>query len=70
MKDKIMTMGKAISEFVKDSDLVYLGGFIQHEPYAAVHEIIRQKKKGLTVSKCAGLIILDQLIGSGCVDRG
>lgn len=69
MKSKIMTMDKAIKEFVRDGDVVYLGGFIQHEPYAAIHEIIRQRKKGLTVSSCAGMIALDQLIGAGCLDR-
>jgi len=69
MKSKIMTMNKAIDEFIKDGDVVYLGGFIQHEPYAAVHEIIRQGKKELTVSKSAGMIALDQVIGAGCASR-
>jgi len=69
MKSKIMTMDKAIKEFVRDGDVVYLGGFIQHEPYPAIHEIIRQRKKGLTGSSCAGMIALDQLIGAGCLDR-
>jgi len=42
---------------------------VHHEPYAAVHEIIRQKKKNLTVSRCAGITIVDQLVGAGCVDK-
>ena len=69
MKNKKATMEEAVKEFVADGDTVYLGGFIQHEPYAAVHEIIRQKRRGLIVSKCAGMIALDQLIGAGCVDK-
>ena len=69
MKSKVMSMDKAIREFVDDGDSMYLGGFIQHEPYAAIHEIIRQGKKRLTVSKCAGMIALDHLIGAGCAEK-
>jgi len=69
MSNKIMTMEKAIKEFVNDGDVVYLGGFLQHEPYAAIHEIIRQRKKRLTASKCAGMIALDQLVGAGCAEK-
>ncbi len=50
-----------------DGDTLYLGGFIQNEPFAAAHEIIRQGKKGLTVSKCAGVTVTDQMIGAGVV---
>jgi glutaconate CoA-transferase subunit A len=69
MDSKIITIKEAITDLLHDGEVLYLGGFLQHEPYAAVHEIIRQKKKGLTVSKCAGMIALDQLIGAGCVDK-
>ncbi len=69
MKSKIMTMREAIRAFVNDGDVVYLGGFLQHEPYAAVHEIIRQEKRRLTVTKSAGMIALDQMIGAGCIDK-
>jgi glutaconate CoA-transferase subunit A len=71
MKDsnKVMSMAEAVEKFVKDGDVVYIGGFISHDPFAAVHEIIRQRKKNLTISKCGGLITLDQLIGAGCVTR-
>jgi len=64
-----MSMKEAIECFVRDGDTIYLGGFVQHEPYAAVHEMIRQKKKNLTISKCAGLTSIDLLIGAGCVDK-
>ncbi|MBN1615483.1 MAG: CoA transferase subunit A [Deltaproteobacteria bacterium] len=68
-QDKIMSMAAAIERYVKDGDTVYIGGFISHDPFAAVHEIIRQKKRNLTLSKCGGLIILDQLIGAGCASK-
>lgn len=69
MENKVMTLKEAIERFVHDGDRVYLGGFLQHEPYAAVHEIIRQKKKELTVSTGAATVFIDILIGAGCVKR-
>jgi len=67
--NKILSMADAVDRYVKDGDTVYIGGFISHDPFAAVHEIIRQRKRNLTLSKCGGLITLDQLIGAGCASR-
>jgi len=66
---KLMSMSEAIDRYVADGDVLYLGGFIQQEPFAAAHEIIRQGKRDLTVSKCAALILVDQMIGAGVVSR-
>jgi glutaconate CoA-transferase subunit A len=68
-EDKLMDMKEAIGRFVRNGDRVYLGGFIHCEPYAAAHEIIRQKKRDLTISTAAATILVDQLIGAGCVAR-
>jgi glutaconate CoA-transferase subunit A len=62
-------MDEAIRRFVRDGDSVYIGGFIHGEPYAAIHEIIRQGKRDLTLSCGAATIFADQLIGAGCVRR-
>jgi len=62
-KEKLISMSEAIDRYVQDGDTLYLGGFIHHEPFAAAHEIIRQGKKNLTLSKCAGLLSVDQMIG-------
>jgi glutaconate CoA-transferase, subunit A len=64
---KRMSMAEAIRRFVRDGDRVYLGGFLHGEPYAAAHEIIRQGKRDLVISTAAGTILVDQLIGAGCV---
>jgi len=64
-----MNMQQAIDQFVQDGDTVFLGGLVAFEPYAAAHEIIRQRKKNLVVSKSAGMLILDLLIGAGCVRK-
>ncbi len=67
--DKRMSLREAVAEFVHDNDTVYLAGFLQHDPMAAVHELIRQGKQNLTVSKAGGLLALDMLMGAGCVGK-
>src|SRR5499427_8526688 len=67
---KILTMRQAIADFVPDGSSVALG--LQMEqmiPFAAGHEIIRQKKRGLTLIGPISDILFDQLIGTGCVER-
>jgi len=68
-KDKTMSMKEAVARFVKNGDSVYMGGFTQQQPYAAAHEIIRSKISGLTLSTCVGLVLADQMIGAGSIDR-
>jgi glutaconate CoA-transferase subunit A len=60
-------MSEAVGRYVGDGQVLYLGGFIQQQPFAAVHEIIRQGKKDLTLTLCAGMTLADQLIGAGAV---
>ena len=67
---KLLTMQEAISEFVPDGASVALG--LQMEqmiPFAAGHEIIRQKKRDLTLIGPISDILFDQLIGAGCVKQ-
>ncbi len=66
-KEKLLSMTEAIDRYVNNGDSVFWGGFIQHDPFAAGHEMIRQGKKDLTLSGCAGLLSTDQLIGAGAV---
>ena len=44
---KLTTLSKAVADFVEDGDTVYAAGFTHLIPYAAGHEIIRQKRKDL-----------------------
>ena len=48
---KLVTLQKAISEYVHDGDVVYAAGFTHLIPFAAGHEIIRQKKRDLTLAR-------------------
>jgi len=66
---KMMTMKEAVSRYVKDDETVYLAGFTHMIPFAAGHEIIRQKRKGLTLCRATPDIIYDQMIAAGCAKK-
>ncbi len=66
---KVMTMKEAVSRFVRDGDLVVLEGFTHLIPFAAGHEIIRQRRKDLTLARLTPDLIYDQMIASGCVKK-
>lgn len=64
---KLLTLSQLISQFVKPNISIYLGGFAFQEPFAAAYEIIRQKKKALYIIKSSGGLMVDMLIGAGCI---
>ena len=67
---KLITMREAIADLVPDGASVALG--LQMEqmiPFAAGHEIIRQKKHGLTLIGPISDILFDQIIAAGCVEQ-
>jgi glutaconate CoA-transferase subunit A len=66
MTDKTTSMPEAIGAVV-DGARVALGGNTLHRgPCAAVHEIVRQRKRGLEIVKTAGAYDVDLLAGTGC----
>jgi glutaconate CoA-transferase, subunit A len=65
---KTMTMQQAIAELVPDGSGVALGLQLEQMiPFAAGHEVIRQKKRDLRLIGPISDILFDQLIGAGCV---
>jgi glutaconate CoA-transferase subunit A len=66
---KLTTLNKAIADFVKDGDTVYAAGFTHLIPYAAGHEIIRQKRKNLILARATPDLIYDQLVAAGCAQK-
>ncbi|MEI9992662.1 MAG: CoA-transferase [Rhizomicrobium sp.] len=64
-----MTLHDAVSQFVRDGDVVALEGFTHLIPYAAGHEIIRQERRNLTLVRMTPDILYDQMIGMGCAAR-
>ena len=69
MANKVMTMKEAIKKLVHDDELVFFGGFGNGMTFSAAHEIIRQNKRNLKVTKCGGGIMFDQLIGAGVTNH-
>ena len=63
------SLSEAIAVSVKDGDSVALEGFTHLIPYAAGHEIIRQRKKNLTLIRMTPDVLYDQMIGAGCASK-
>jgi len=66
---EIKTLTDAISELVHDGDSVALEGFTHLIPFAAGHEIIRQRKRNLTLIRMTPDLIYDRMIGAGCASK-
>src|SRR5690242_12905078 len=63
-------MRDAVAELIPDGASVALGLQLEQMiPFAAGHEIIRQKKRGLTLIGPISDILFDQMIGAGCVEK-
>jgi glutaconate CoA-transferase subunit A len=63
-----MPLSEAIRRFVTDGCSIVTGTYMEQKiPFAAAHEIIRQKKRDLTLIGPISDILFDQLIGAGCV---
>lgn len=67
---KRMMMAEAIARFVPDGASVLLGAQMEQMiPFAAGHEMIRQRKRGLTLIGPISDILVDQLVGAGVAAR-
>ena len=64
-----MGMEQAISRFVHDGDVIVIEGFTHLICFAAAHEIIRQRRRELTLCRLTPDLIYDQLIGAGCARK-
>jgi glutaconate CoA-transferase subunit A len=69
MESKLMGMEQAISRFVHDGDVIIIEGFTHLICFAAAHEIIRQRRRDLTLCRLTPDLIYDQLIGAGCARK-
>ncbi|MCJ7432964.1 MAG: CoA transferase subunit A [Anaerolineales bacterium] len=66
---KLISLSKAITEFVNDGDVVYAAGFTHLIPFAAGHEIILQNRKNLTLARATPDLIYDQMVAAGCARK-
>ncbi len=66
---RLLSLSEAVESVVKDGDTVAMEGFTHLIPHAAGHEIIRQRRKRLTLIRMTPDLIYDQLIGMGCAEK-
>ncbi len=70
LQDKRTTVEEAIKEYVNNGDLIACGGFGHiRVSMASIYEIIRQRKRDLTLCGKTGVHDADLLIAAGCVSR-
>jgi glutaconate CoA-transferase subunit A len=63
---QLRSLADAVASHVHDGDTVALEGFTHLIPHAAGHEIIRQRRRDLTLVRMTPDVVYDQLIGAGC----
>jgi len=62
-------MREAVDAHVHDGDVVALEGFTHLICFAAAHEIIRQRRRNLTLCRLTPDLVADQMIAAGCVSK-
>ncbi len=67
--DKVMSMREAVKKFIRDGLEVASGNFLHGVPYAAIHEVIRQRRRNLTFWVQSAIDEVDLLLAGGCVSR-
>src|SRR5215208_1344559 len=62
-------MRDAVTAHVRDGDTVVVEGFTHLISFAAGHEIIRQRRRDLTLCRLTPDLIYDQMIAAGCARK-
>ncbi len=66
---RFCSLKEAVAETIRDGDVVAMEGFTHLIPFAAGHEVIRQRRRELTLVRMTPDLIYDQLIGAGCAAK-
>jgi glutaconate CoA-transferase, subunit A len=66
---EIVSLAEAVEGAIGDGDAVAMEGFTHLIPFAAGHEVIRQRRRDLTLIRMTPDLIYDQLIGAGCASK-
>lgn len=67
--EKIVPLSRAVAELIHDGHKVACEGFTHLIPFAAGHEIIRQRKRNLTLIRMTPDLLYDQMIGMGTASK-
>ena len=66
---KVVSMRDAVGAHVHDGDTLVIEGFTHLICFAAAHEIIRQKRRNLTLCRLTPDVVFDQMIAAGCASK-
>ncbi len=66
---EILPLADAVAELVGDGDSVALEGFTNLIPFAAGHELLRQRRAELELIRLTPDLLYDQMIGMGCARK-
>jgi glutaconate CoA-transferase subunit A len=66
---ELLSLREAVAQYIRPGATVALEGFTHLIPFAAGHEIIRQRLTGLTLIRMTPDLIYDQMIGAGCAKK-
>jgi len=66
---EITSLAAAVASLIHDGDFLAMEGFTHLIPFAAGHEVIRQRRRDLTLVRMTPDIIYDQMIGAGCARK-
>src|SRR5499426_1248036 len=66
---RFLPLAAAVESTIRDGDAVAMEGFTHLIPFAAGHEVIRQRRRHLTLVRMTPDVIYDQLIGAGCARK-
>jgi glutaconate CoA-transferase subunit A len=66
---KVTSLQEAIAAFVHDGDTLAIEGFTHLICFAAGHEVIRQRKRDLTLCRLTPDLIYDQMVAAGVASK-
>jgi glutaconate CoA-transferase subunit A len=66
---KVGSLRDAVQELIRDGDTVAIEGFTHLICFAAGHEIIRQRKRDLTLCRLTPDVIYDQMVAAGVASK-
>jgi glutaconate CoA-transferase subunit A len=69
MSSKVVSLREAVAAHVHDGDTLAIEGFTHLIGFAAAHELIRQGRRDLTLSRLTPDLVYDQMVGAGCASK-
>jgi glutaconate CoA-transferase subunit A len=68
-QSKVASMRDAVAELVRDGDTLAIEGFTHLISFAAGHEVIRQRRRDLTLCRLTPDVVYDQMVGAGVASK-